>query len=164
MRSLLAQAAAKGLDDDPGLHELRFTLALVSEDAAILATEQSWSQSTSDQMTGLWIRIEQQVESGHKNDARMSTNSAIQIAARSNMRGTAAGVLLYEAWAEALWGYTKEPRDTAQRALESVSQLRCRFGCPNTGDGGDSLQSRRLLEEIAKNRPDDTVLNSISFR
>ena len=162
LRSLLAQAAAKGLDDNPGLHELRFTLALVTGDAAALAKEQSWNQSTSDQMTGLWMRLEQQIETGHKNDARVSTNSAIQIASRSNMRDTAANVLLYEAWAEALWGYEKEPRDTAQRALEFCKSTACTVSAAGTlAMAGDSVPARRVVEDLAKSRPDDTLLNSI---
>ena len=164
LRSLLAQASVKGLDDNPGLHELRFALALVTGDTTALAKEQSWSHSTSDQMTGLGMRIEQQVETGHKNDARMSTNSAVQIAARSNMRDTAAGVLLYEAWAEALWGYTKEPRDTAQRALKFCKSATCSTSAARTlAMTKDFLQSRRLLKELSKNRPDDTLLNSITL-
>src|SRR6266480_2545481 len=164
LRSLLVQASTKGLDDSPGLHKLRFALALVSGDVAVLAKEQSWSQSTSDQMAGLWMRIEQQVETGHKNDARMSTNSAVQIAARSNMRDTAANVLLYEAWAEALWGYQREPRDTAQRALEFCKSATCTVSAARTlAMIGDFSQSRRLLEDLAKSRPDDTLLNSIYF-
>jgi eukaryotic-like serine/threonine-protein kinase len=164
LRFLLEQATAKGLDDDPGLHQLRFSLALVTGDAAALAKEQSWSQSTSDQMTGLWIRTQQQVEAGHKNDARRSTNSAIQVAARSNMRDTAANVLLYEAWAEALWGYTKEPHDTVQRALESCNSAICIVSAARTlAMTGDALKSRRLLEELATSRPNHTLLNSIGF-
>jgi tetratricopeptide (TPR) repeat protein len=113
-------------------------------------------------MTGIGMRIEQQVETGHKNDARMSTNSAVQIAARANMRGTAANLLLYEAWAEALWGYRKEPRDTAQRALESCKSVRCGISAAQTlAMAGDALQSRRLVEDLARIRPDDTVLHSI---
>jgi hypothetical protein len=85
-------------------------------------------------MTGLWLRIQQQVATGHKNEARTSANSAVQIAARSNMRDTAANVLLYEAWAEALWRYTKEARDTAQRALQFCRSAPCSVYCTSAGN------------------------------
>ena len=49
-----------------------------------LDKELAWSQITSDQMTGLRIRIEQQVATGNTDAARTSAISAVQIAARSN--------------------------------------------------------------------------------
>jgi eukaryotic-like serine/threonine-protein kinase len=85
LRTLLTQASTQPSVDSPDLHELRFETALTTEDAAALEKEETWSRSTSEQMAGLKIRIEEQVERGLKNEARLSANSAVQIAARSNL-------------------------------------------------------------------------------
>jgi len=72
--------------DGPDLHQLRFETALTTEDAAALDKEETWSRSTSDQMAGLQIRMEELVERGLKNEARLSANSAVRTAARSSRR------------------------------------------------------------------------------
>jgi tetratricopeptide (TPR) repeat protein len=163
MRSVLEQMSARGLEDD-SLHHLRLQLALVTNDAAVLTRELSWSESTPDQMTGARMRLEHQVQTGRRGEARASLNSAIQIAGRNNMADMAAGALLYEAWAEALWGYETEPRDTAQRAIQFCKSPGCKVSAAQTlALAGDSARARQLLRELAASRPEDTELNSISL-
>jgi eukaryotic-like serine/threonine-protein kinase len=162
LRSMLAQTTAKGWLDHPALNQIQFELALVTDDAAMLAKELSWSHSTSSQMSGLEMRTEQQVVSGRKNDARMSMNSAAQTAARSNIKGSEAGMLLHEAWAEALWGYETEPRQTAQRAIEVCKSSGCTASAAQIlAMAGDATRARQVLLDVAATRPDDTELNLI---
>jgi serine/threonine protein kinase len=164
LRSLLAQAAVKGVDENASLHQLRFSLAFVTGDAAAVALEHSWSQNTPDQMSGLWVRMREQVEQGHESEARTSNDSATQIAVRTNMKDRAARALFYEAWAEVLWGYQTEPRSTARRALGLCKSPTCTVSAALAlAMAGDAQSARVLLDGLAKHRPEDTLLNSIYF-
>jgi serine/threonine protein kinase len=164
LRSLFRQASAKGLGDDTGLHHLRFALAQATDDSPSIEGEIAWSQSTSDQMPGLRMRLEHQVATGRKDQARASLSAAIQIAARSNMRDMATGVLLYEAWAEALWGYEREALDTAERAMSACKSPGCSVSAAQVlAMAGASAKAEGLIRKISSIRPDDTELNSISI-
>jgi len=163
LHKLLGDAKSKGLDDNSPVHELRFEVALVTSDAAALADEQVWSQQTSDQMAAAIMQLEGEVESGRRSDAQSSTNWAIKIAARANMRDAAAYALLYEAWAEALWGETTEPIHTAQIANDSCKSTQCRsFGARIFAMAGATDKSRQLSAGLTKSRPKDVLLNSVS--
>lgn len=162
LRSLFSQASAKGLEDS-GLHFLRFSFAEITADSATLAKELAWSQSTTDQMTGVKMRLEHQIDIGQKEEARSSLNSAIQIAARSNMKDMATGELLNEAWAEALWGYPKDARDKTEQAISSCKSPSCSIAAAQVlAITGSPAEAQRLLREVTSSRPDDTELNSIS--
>jgi len=164
LRSVLAQASAKGFDETPSLHQQRFSLALVNGDAEALTQEHDWAQNTSDQISGLWILIRQQVQEGRKNEARRSSDTAVQFAVVSNMKDRAARSLLYEAWAEALWGYEKEARNSVRRALTLCKSPECSVsGAQTLAMTGDASTAERLLARLAKDRSNDTVLNSINF-
>jgi serine/threonine protein kinase/tetratricopeptide (TPR) repeat protein len=163
LRSMLAQSSLKNVDDTPRLHELRFNFALVSGDLDTQNRELLWSQTASDEMSGVRIRIAHQVETGRKTDARESAKSAIQLAARSDMRDTAAYVLLYEAWAEALWGYTRQSSDTAQQALEFCKSPTCAILAAQVlGMGGEHAKAQRVVKDLVKTRAEDTLLNLVS--
>jgi serine/threonine protein kinase len=163
LRSLFLQASAKGLEDDTGLHHLRFVLAQATDDSPSVEKEIAWSQSTSDQMPGVRVRLEHQVATGRKDQARASLSAAIQIAARSNMKDMATGVLLYEAWAEALWGYEQDVLDTAERAMSSCKSPECSvLAAQVLAMAGSSAKAEKLLRNISSTRPDDTERNSIS--
>jgi eukaryotic-like serine/threonine-protein kinase len=162
LRTLFMQMSTKGLEER-GLRHLRLRLDLIANDAVEVAKELSWSQGAADQMIGLRMRMEYQVEAGHKDEARASANSAIQIAARSNMKDTAAGVLLYEAWAEAVWGFQKDARNSADRALTFCKSPSCSVIAAQVLAMADfSAEARPLLRSVISSRPHDTELNSIN--
>jgi len=164
LRSLLAQAGGKDGGGGSHMHRLQFDLALVTGDAATVAKEEAWSRSGEDEMAGLRLRMAEQLMTGRKNDARASMDQAVQIGARSGIKDTASLTLLGEAWAETLWGYSKEPRETAQRALGSCKSRPCSIRAARVlAMTGDSAGARRLIDDLAKNYQDDTLLNSISI-
>jgi eukaryotic-like serine/threonine-protein kinase len=163
LRSLFLQASAKGLQNDTGLHHLRFALAEATDDMPSIEKEIAWSETTSDQMPGVRMRLENQVATGRKDQARASVNTAIQIAARSNMMDMATSVLLNEAWAETLWGFEKEAVETADRAMASCRSPGCTvMAAQILAMAGSSATAEKLLRHISSSRPDDTELNSIS--
>ena len=163
LRSLFLQASAKGLENETGLHHLRFALAQVTDDTPSIEKEIAWSETTSDQMPGVRMRLERQITTGRKDQARASVSAAIKIAARSNMKDMSTGVLLNEAWAEALWGYEKEALEIADRAMSSCKSPGCSvMAAQILAMVGSSAKAEKLLRNISSRRPDDTELNSIS--
>jgi eukaryotic-like serine/threonine-protein kinase len=80
------------------------------------------------------------------------------------MADSASALLLYEAWGEALWGYSAEPRQTTLRALRSCKSVPCDTAAALTfAMIGDALATNRLLADLAHRHPEDTLLNRVSI-
>jgi tetratricopeptide (TPR) repeat protein len=88
----------------PHLHDLLYELALLRSDAAGLERERAWMAQNADDPFVVWTQARIDLFAGNLSRARQHTQHAVNMALESNLKESAANMLLTQATAEALFG------------------------------------------------------------
>ena len=160
-RATAQEAQAHNLDN-PGNHQLLYTIDFLQHDAAGMEREAAALMGKlgfEDVM--LYNESDTAAYAGQFSKARELTRRASESAQRADEKETAAGYVAESALREALAGNMSQAKQQAQAALalstgrdvEAVSAIAL-------GLAGDAAQAARLLDDLAKRFPEDTIVQS----
>lgn len=145
-----------------GLHSELYQLALLRSDAAGLQREQEWmAQNAEDPLV---VSMEAYISffEGNLTQARQRARHAVNMALESNLKGSAASILLSQATVEALLGEALEARKTlavAEKLIDSRDEKSSMaLVMALTGQGSEA---RRVMDHLVRENPSDTLFNAV---
>ena len=97
---------------EPLLHDGLYELALLHSDAAGLERERAWMAQNADDPFVLGTQARIDLFAGNLSRAHQRTQHAVNMVLESNLKESAANMLLTEATAEALSGESSQARET----------------------------------------------------
>jgi len=160
--AILRQAQDKGLFKGPGLHFIHYELALLRSDAPAQEEERIWmEQNTVDPLV---VSIQANIDSfgGNLSRARRSTQHAVDMALESNLKESAATMLLRRANAESLLRESSEARTDLGAAIRlsdsKILQSRAARAMALNGQGEEALQ---IMNRLLRENPSDTMLRAV---
>ena len=159
-RSVAREAQAKDLDS-PYLRLYLYQVGFVQNDVKGMEQQVSWATGKPGvEDVLLSVEADTAAYSGQMGKARQLSKQAIVSAKLAEERETASSYAAATALREALFGSVVEARQDSAAALALSSGRLAKFG---TGLAlalvGDGDHAQRLVEELAKSFPKDTVVN-----
>jgi tetratricopeptide (TPR) repeat protein len=155
------EAIARKLDHE-GLHVYRYGLAMVEGDAAEMERQVAWGAGKAG-VEDMFLSTESDTEgfSGQLGKAREFSRRAVELARKNQQKGTAAGWQIDEALREAEVGNLDQSRKDAAAALALSSDRYTQvLGALALARAGDSAQAQKIADNLAKEFPVDTGVNS----
>ena len=160
--TVLRQAQDKGLLAGSGLHYQRYELALLRSDMATLEQERMWmAQNTIDPFV---VSSQAKIDlfEGNVNRARQRTQHAVNMALESNLKESAANMLLREAVAEVLLGESSEARkDLASVIKLSDSRILQSQAARTMALNGQGKEAQQIMDRLLRENPSDTLLGAV---
>jgi eukaryotic-like serine/threonine-protein kinase len=156
-----------GLQRNPSfinLHDRLADLAYAQGDLATMEKEEAFLHEQPDLEMNLNTRHGDIAASGGQvQRARESYQKTAQVAQRLQLNDSEAGSLNAQAWMLALFGYPKQANEAANAAL-AISQgyLTKLFAASALAVAGDNAKALELASEVAKQRPDNTLVQNVS--
>jgi serine/threonine protein kinase/tetratricopeptide (TPR) repeat protein len=155
------EAIARKLDHE-GLHVYRYGLAMVEGDAAEMDRQVAWGAGKAG-VEDMFLSTQSDTEafSGRLGKAREFSQRAVELARQNQQKGTAAGWQIDEALREAEVGNLDQSRKAAAAALALASDRFTQvLGALALARAGDSPQAQKIADNLAKEFPVDTAVNS----
>jgi hypothetical protein len=146
----------------PWLHMSLYELALLQGDAGRLRREQEWMAQNSEDP--LVVRTQSQIDllAGHLERARQRTQHAVNMALESNLKESAAEMLLSQATAEALVGESAEARHTIAAAMKLAdSKDKKSKAALAMALNGEGAEAQRIMARLLRKNSSDTFLNAV---
>jgi len=156
-----------GLQRNPSfinLHDRLADLAYAQGDLGTMEKEEAFLHEQPDLEMNLNTRHGDIAASGGQvQRARESYQKTGQVAQRLQLNDSEAGSLNAQAWMLALFGYPKQANEAANAAL-AISQgyLTKLFAASALAVAGDNAKALELASEVAKQRPDNTLVQNVS--
>ncbi|HLY60380.1 MAG TPA: protein kinase [Terriglobia bacterium] len=162
-RSIAEKALAQKLDAFP-IHLLLLELNFIRGDEAGIQHEIAWGGGKPDESILLLIRGQSEFALGKIKLANETNIQAVKSALQFDRKEFAAIVQAAEASSEATLGYTQQARDHASKALNSSQDQATKTEVFSVlALIGDSAQAEKLIGDVAKDSPTDTILNSVTI-
>jgi serine/threonine protein kinase/tetratricopeptide (TPR) repeat protein len=160
-KSLYALALARKLDN-AGLHEFRYGVAFLEEDAVEMQRQLAWATGkpgVEDQLVSL--QSDTDAFAGRAKRARELSNQAAEVAKRNGQKETGAVLLLEAALRDAELENSVQARQQTTEAIALASnrdsQILTALVLARTGETDGA---RRMADDIAKRFPLNTMVNS----
>jgi serine/threonine protein kinase/Flp pilus assembly protein TadD len=155
-----AQEAQAHNQDYPGIHYLLYEIDFLQHDAAGMEREAAALMGKpGDEDVMLDTESETAAYGGQFAKARELTRRASDSARRADNKETAAGFELEAAGREALVGNISQAKQRAQAALALSTGTDAKSGAAFVlGLAGDAPQATRLAGDVAKRKPEDTMV------
>jgi serine/threonine protein kinase/tetratricopeptide (TPR) repeat protein len=161
VRGIADKAAAQKLDAFP-LHLFLFQLAFIRNDEAGMQHEIAWGAGKPDESILLLFRAQGEFALGKTKQARDSTAQAVKSAQHYDRKEFAAVLHAFEAAQEAELGYTQQARSNVLEALNLSQDQGAKIGGFTVlARTGDSSRAEKLMGEVRKESPTDTILTSV---
>ena len=157
----VAQSAISQKLDAISMHFMLFAIAVIQGDQAALQSESSWGKGTPHEVFVTTLLSNYQDSIGKVRLSRETAQRALDLARTYNFTELPTTVLSAQAVHDALHGFTESARRKAAERLRLSSA-----SGPPTGPAfafaiiGDSGQSQKLLDELNKELPTDTVFQT----
>jgi tetratricopeptide (TPR) repeat protein len=159
-KAILGKALA-GNPDSSGVRLMRFTVACVQADAAAMQRCTDAARGKPGEEAMFMAQGLAAAFSGELQRARELFRRSIDLALRNNLRESAAGGRAQGALIEAEFGNARQAREEARAALTmaraKAAQAIAAMALARAGDAG---HAQRLVDELAKRFPMDTLLNA----
>ena len=147
-----------GMNDHADL----YMLAFLEGDQATMQQEADWAKGKPDEFVMLEARAEAAASSGKMRQARELYQQAVEGAQQAKLTDNVAGIMSRQARTEAEAGNTSQARESVRAAL---AMGRNRFELASAGvalaTAGDVAQASAIADELSKQFPTDTLVNSI---
>jgi len=157
------QAIAQKADSEV-IHWELLQLAAIRGDEAAAAHEVAWEAGKPLEFITRLFQAQREYTEGKTKKARELSTEAVDLAQRRGAQDFAAIVRAATAGNEAELGYIPEARAETSRALALSTGRDVKSICATTlARTGDASQAEKLIEELAKEFPTDTLLNSVSI-
>ncbi|HEV2493635.1 MAG TPA: protein kinase [Terriglobia bacterium] len=157
------QAIAQKADSDV-IHWELYDLALIRGDEAAAAHEVTWMAGKPLEFIMRFFQALREYSLGQTKKAREFATEAVELAQRRGAKDFAAIVRAATAGNEAELGYIQEARAQTSQALALSQGRDVKSICATTlARTGDTSQAEKLIAELGKEFPSDTLLNSVSI-
>jgi len=161
-RAILEQGRAK--IDHSSIHTSLHWVAALQGDVAAMRRETEWFRGRPDEYWIRWNEATFAAAAGRLAQAREQSREAVDLALRNGIREGAAGILLDQAFAEALAGNARQARELAEKALERSRDVGPLVSATHVlALAGAADRGQALLDEASRRRPLDTVLQTITL-
>jgi tetratricopeptide (TPR) repeat protein len=152
----------KELHDSVENHDRLYELALLRSDAAGIELERAWMAKNTDDPSVVGMQAETDLFAGNLNQASQRTQHAVNMLLESNLKESAANILLDQATAEALLGESTQARKTVAAVLKLTDSKAEQAGAARvlalTRQGAEA---RQVLDRLVLENPSDTLLNAV---
>jgi eukaryotic-like serine/threonine-protein kinase len=149
-------------DTDSHRHDRLYELALLRTDTAALERERVWMAQNADDPFVVRMQARIDLFEGRLSRARQQTQHAVNIVLESNLKESAADMLLTEASAEALSGESTEARVTVASVMKlAVSKERKSKAAIVMALSGQEKQAQKIMDRLVRENPSDTLLNAV---
>jgi eukaryotic-like serine/threonine-protein kinase len=160
-KNLIDQAAAQGLGSPTDAFSL-YGMAFIRGDKAGMQQAMDLGKGPSVEPIMLLIAGQAQCGLGQIQSSRQTLAKGVSLAQSAGLKELSAGIRLLDATCLAEIGNPALARQVALRALASSNDRDTRINASDTlARAGDTAGSQRLIEELAKEFPTDTMLNSV---
>jgi serine/threonine protein kinase/tetratricopeptide (TPR) repeat protein len=158
-RATAEEAQAKNFDS-ADLHLFLYELGFLQHDATRMAEQVARAMGKPGQESLLlYFEANTAAYSGQLNKAREFSRQAVASAKRAGEKDRAAGAEATAALSEALFGNAVEARQRATTATaQSIGQDAQYAAALALSMAGDSSRAQRIVEELAKRFPEDTIV------
>jgi serine/threonine protein kinase/tetratricopeptide (TPR) repeat protein len=162
-RAIAEQAVAQKADPF-SVHLVMYQLAFLRGDLATMQHEAERAAGTNDEPFLLSWACNAKYFQGHVREARELCNSAAQKAEQHQLKEFGAIVRAAEGSIEAEIGDQDAARRQTQTALATTDEKDTRsIAAPTLGRIGDTGQAEKLIADLSKQFPSDTILNKITL-
>ena len=163
-KKVLKEAIAKGIDG-VGIRRELYLIALTEGDQETIKQQIEWARGRPEpELNRLGAEIDFVASRGQLRRARELSQRAIQLARQSKRKDAEAGTLARLAVAEAEWGQNHQAEADATAALGvSRSTSIVVSAARALSLAGAHSKAEALLQELAKRRPADTVLQTMDL-
>jgi serine/threonine protein kinase/Flp pilus assembly protein TadD len=160
-KAMIEQAMARNLDSQV-FHALLYQIAFVNENPAAMKQQVDWATGKSSEFAALALQARTAAFAGQSRKAREFTGHAVELTERMNLKELAAGFISLQGETEAALGDCRHTHEDTPRFLSLsrnlISLLR---GANNIAMCGDIAQAQSFADELVKQYPKDTLINSI---
>src|SRR5438105_3385255 len=144
-------------------HDRLYELALLRTDTAALERERAWMAQNADDPFVVRMQARIDLFEGRLSRARQRTQHAVNIVLESNLKESAADMLLTEASAEALSGESTQARVTVASVMKlAVSKERKSRAAIVMALNGQEKQAQQIMDRLVRENPSDTLLNAVA--
>ena len=155
----LAQTAIAQKAASPGLHANLYVIALLENDQAAAQRELAAVSGSNMEATTWLIAAEYQDAMGKVKLARETSLKATEVARQHGQTELASNLTVRHAVADSLHGFADRARKEATEALAFSMNRYARSALAFAfAQLGDAVQSRKILDNLIKEFPDDTVV------
>jgi tetratricopeptide (TPR) repeat protein len=150
--------------DSFGIHEVLYEIAFIRGDAAGMQHEIAWATGKQNDLFMLFIQAGTDYAMGRVHRGRETVARAIARAQQAGLKSVAADARAGMSVGEAALGYLQEARDGATEALADSPTRNTKTAAAVTlALTGDTNRAQKLIDDLAKDSPLDTLLNNIAL-
>jgi tetratricopeptide (TPR) repeat protein len=144
------------------IHYQLYEMALLGSDAAALERERAWMEQNAEDPTVVEAQASIDLLAGKLAQARQRTQHAVNMVLESNLKESAAEMLLHQATAEALFGESAQSRKTVTAAMKLANSKEKGVEAARVmGLNGQGREAMQIIDQLVRENPSDTLLNAV---
>jgi serine/threonine protein kinase len=162
-----AEAALKKIPNDElydyaDVHARRYELALLRSDSASLERERAWMAKNMDDPSVIGMQAAADLLAGNLRQSRQHAQHAANILLESNLKQSAANILLDQATAEAGAEDFAQARETVASLLKLTdSKADTAIAARVLALSGRGPEAKHIMDDLLRENPLDTLLNAV---
>ena len=156
----------RGIAQSPSAGEFHAGLwrnAFIQQDAAGMQEQVQWAKSNGAEAQLAPLEATADMVQGQFAKSKAIFEQFIPEAIQHHLNGQAAAAMGGLAGAEALYGYSQQARTDAEKTISLDPENPPPSAVDVLAVTGDSARAEKILSQLAKKNPQDTLLNSIDF-
>jgi tetratricopeptide (TPR) repeat protein len=162
-KAVAEQAIAQN-SDSFSVHAVLYNIAFIRGDAPAMQREMAWAAGKPEEPFMLFREAMADYTMGRAQRARATLKHVVGLAEHQGLKAVATNLQAAEIGMEAMLGNTQGAAQKATELLAASSDRDTRMGVASVlAFAGDSNQAERIVQEVAKDFPLDTLLNSVSI-
>jgi serine/threonine protein kinase/tetratricopeptide (TPR) repeat protein len=162
-KAIAEQAIAQNTDSED-VHIVLYEIAFIRGDAAGMQREIAWSAGKPEEVYGLFLTAQAEYALGKIHKAHETFTRAANLIERQGLKEGAANARAAEILLEASLGNIQEAHQKATEALTSPVDRNVKMTLASAlALCGDTNRAQKLIDELAKDSPLDTLLNNLSI-
>src|SRR5271157_3763725 len=162
-KAIAEQAVAQDVDSE-GVHSVLYDIAFIRGDAAGMQREIAWASGKQDEAYGLFLAAGAEYAMGKMQSAHETVVRAVNLLERQGLKEAAANARAGEIVLDAALGDTQKAHQKATEALTSPVDRDAKMTLASAlALCGDTNRAQKLIDELAKDSPLDTLLNNLSI-
>jgi tetratricopeptide (TPR) repeat protein len=162
-KAIAEQAIAQNVGSE-GIHSVLYDIAFIRGDAAGMQREIAWAAGNQEEGYGLFLAAQAEYALGKMQRAHETVTRAANLIERQGLKEAAANARAGETVLEAALGNIQEAHQKATEALTSPVDRDAKMTLASAlALCGDTNRAQKLIDELAKDFPLDTLLNNVSL-
>jgi tetratricopeptide (TPR) repeat protein len=162
-KAIVEQAKAQNVDSISD-HMVLFDVAFIRGDATGMQREIAWAAGKPEELFALFSEGMADYAMGRAHRARETVTRAAKQAEGRGLKAAAADARAAESVLEAVLGNIQEAGQRATEALTSSADRNTRISVASAlAIAGDTNRAEKLIEDLAKDFPLDTLLNNVTL-